>query len=219
MPPERFYKSLYCLWKNAECRPPSGGWAASASAGWAAGSSGMGGTASALPWFPMCRRTTSSRAVSMRSGSSSLARPTSVRSSAFGVAAKARSRWSRATSLVSESSASSNDSPPNPLRVCAEIDKRLGRHLEVDIKDRGDQQHGERIRRHVAARRADGEWDEAPYNAVGFPRVFYLRYHGYRLYFPLMALALGMGVYPKPLTDVMEPTLQHLVQLMSVSKL
>jgi len=35
----------------------------------------------------------------------------------------------------------------------------------------------------------DGEWDEAPYTAVGFPRVFYLRYHGYRLYFPLMALA------------------------------
>jgi squalene-hopene/tetraprenyl-beta-curcumene cyclase len=41
----------------------------------------------------------------------------------------------------------------------------------------------------IANRRADGEWDEAPYNAVGFPRVFYLRYHGYRLYFPLLALA------------------------------
>ena len=37
--------------------------------------------------------------------------------------------------------------------------------------------------------RADGEWDELPYTAVGFPRVFYLRYHGYRLFFPLMALA------------------------------
>jgi squalene-hopene/tetraprenyl-beta-curcumene cyclase len=36
---------------------------------------------------------------------------------------------------------------------------------------------------------ADGEWDEAPYTAVGFPRVFYLRYHGYRLFFPLLALA------------------------------
>ncbi|HEY6432852.1 MAG TPA: squalene--hopene cyclase, partial [Acetobacteraceae bacterium] len=41
----------------------------------------------------------------------------------------------------------------------------------------------------VATQRADGEWTERPYNAVGFPRVFYLRYHGYRLYFPLMALA------------------------------
>jgi squalene-hopene/tetraprenyl-beta-curcumene cyclase len=37
--------------------------------------------------------------------------------------------------------------------------------------------------------RPDGEWDEAAYTAVGFPRVFYLRYHGYRLFFPLMALA------------------------------
>ncbi len=37
--------------------------------------------------------------------------------------------------------------------------------------------------------RADGGWDERAYTAVGFPRVFYLRYHGYKLFFPLMALA------------------------------
>jgi len=41
----------------------------------------------------------------------------------------------------------------------------------------------------VAAMQADGTWEEKPYNAVGFPRVFYLRYHGYRQYFPLFALA------------------------------
>ena len=41
----------------------------------------------------------------------------------------------------------------------------------------------------TAAQQPDGEWIEAPYTAVGFPRVFYLRYHGYRLYFPLLALA------------------------------
>lgn len=35
----------------------------------------------------------------------------------------------------------------------------------------------------------DGSWAEQPYNAVGFPRVFYLRYHGYPRFFPLMALA------------------------------
>jgi squalene-hopene/tetraprenyl-beta-curcumene cyclase len=35
----------------------------------------------------------------------------------------------------------------------------------------------------------DGGWQEEPYTAVGFPRVFYLRYHGYKLFFPLMALA------------------------------
>jgi squalene-hopene/tetraprenyl-beta-curcumene cyclase len=41
----------------------------------------------------------------------------------------------------------------------------------------------------MTTQRPDGEWVELPYNAVGFPRVFYLRYHGYRLYFPLLALA------------------------------
>ncbi|HEY0182835.1 MAG TPA: squalene--hopene cyclase [Rhodopila sp.] len=41
----------------------------------------------------------------------------------------------------------------------------------------------------AATQKSDGEWDEAPYTAVGFPRVFYLRYHGYKLYFPLLALA------------------------------
>jgi squalene-hopene/tetraprenyl-beta-curcumene cyclase len=41
----------------------------------------------------------------------------------------------------------------------------------------------------LATQRSDGEWAELPYTAVGFPRVFYLRYHGYRLYFPLLALA------------------------------
>lgn len=39
------------------------------------------------------------------------------------------------------------------------------------------------------SQRKDGEWDEQAYTAVGFPRVFYLRYHGYRLFFPLLALA------------------------------
>lgn len=34
-----------------------------------------------------------------------------------------------------------------------------------------------------------GEWDESRYTATGFPRVFYLRYHGYRKFFPLWALA------------------------------
>lgn len=37
--------------------------------------------------------------------------------------------------------------------------------------------------------RDDGTWDEEPYTGTGFPRVFYLKYHMYRIYFPLMALA------------------------------
>jgi squalene-hopene/tetraprenyl-beta-curcumene cyclase len=35
----------------------------------------------------------------------------------------------------------------------------------------------------------DGLWDEPRYTATGFPRVFYLRYHGYRRFFPLWAMA------------------------------
>ncbi len=36
---------------------------------------------------------------------------------------------------------------------------------------------------------ADGFWDEERFTATGFPRVFYLRYHGYAKFFPLWALA------------------------------
>ena len=35
----------------------------------------------------------------------------------------------------------------------------------------------------------DGFWPEERYTATGFPRVFYLRYHGYAKFFPLWALA------------------------------
>lgn len=33
-----------------------------------------------------------------------------------------------------------------------------------------------------------GDWEEKQFTGTGFPKVFYLRYHWYRLYFPLMAL-------------------------------
>ncbi len=36
--------------------------------------------------------------------------------------------------------------------------------------------------------RDDGRWDEETFTGTGFPRAFYLRYHFYPLYFPLMAL-------------------------------
>ncbi len=36
---------------------------------------------------------------------------------------------------------------------------------------------------------ADGNWAESEFTGTGFPKVFYLKYHMYRLYFPLMALA------------------------------
>jgi squalene-hopene/tetraprenyl-beta-curcumene cyclase len=35
----------------------------------------------------------------------------------------------------------------------------------------------------------DGLWDEPRFTAVGFPRIFYLRYHGYPKFFPVWAMA------------------------------
>jgi squalene-hopene/tetraprenyl-beta-curcumene cyclase len=39
------------------------------------------------------------------------------------------------------------------------------------------------------SRQTHGMWNDASHTAPGFPRVFYLRYHGYSSYFPLWALA------------------------------
>jgi squalene-hopene/tetraprenyl-beta-curcumene cyclase len=41
----------------------------------------------------------------------------------------------------------------------------------------------------IATQDKKGLWDEQRYTATGFPRVFYLRYHGYPKFFPLWALA------------------------------
>ena len=41
----------------------------------------------------------------------------------------------------------------------------------------------------IATQSEKGLWDEERYTATGFPRVFYLRYHGYPKFFPLWALA------------------------------
>ena len=37
--------------------------------------------------------------------------------------------------------------------------------------------------------RDDGTWDEPEFTGTGFPQVFYLRYHYYPIYFPLLALS------------------------------
>ncbi len=41
----------------------------------------------------------------------------------------------------------------------------------------------------TGAQGADGLWKEERFTATGFPRVFYLRYHGYPKFFPLWAMA------------------------------
>lgn len=56
------------------------------------------------------------------------------------------------------------------------------------------EEDSEAVRRGVdyllSTRGPDGMWEERLYTGTGFPRVFYLRYHGYSKYFPLWALAL-----------------------------
>ncbi len=53
------------------------------------------------------------------------------------------------------------------------------------------------IRYLVLTQEDDGTWDEEEFTGTGFPRVFYLRYHYYPIYFPLLALARwAAGVQP-----------------------
>ncbi len=57
----------------------------------------------------------------------------------------------------------------------------------------------------IATQGPDGNWQEEPFTGTGFPKVFYLKYHYYRLYFPLMALGRYQsecGLENKPPVEV-----------------
>ncbi len=41
----------------------------------------------------------------------------------------------------------------------------------------------------LTTQRSDGDWNETAFTGTGFPKVFYLRYHYYRISFPLIAIA------------------------------
>jgi squalene-hopene/tetraprenyl-beta-curcumene cyclase len=45
----------------------------------------------------------------------------------------------------------------------------------------------------LRTQRVDGTWHEDPFTGTGFPKVFYLKYHYYALYFPLMAISRYMA--------------------------
>jgi squalene-hopene/tetraprenyl-beta-curcumene cyclase len=57
----------------------------------------------------------------------------------------------------------------------------------------GGEVHSDSVRRGVdfllRNQQPDGLWSDPDFTAPGFPRVFYLKYHGYVKYFPLLALA------------------------------
>ena len=54
----------------------------------------------------------------------------------------------------------------------------------------------------------DGTWDEPEFTGTGFPRVFYLRYHYYRIYFPLLALSRWAVTAAASLAEVTVPALR-----------
>ena len=49
----------------------------------------------------------------------------------------------------------------------------------------------------LKTQKVNGSWDEPEYTGTGFPRVFYLAYHLYRVYFPLIALTTYARVFEK----------------------
>ncbi len=59
----------------------------------------------------------------------------------------------------------------------------------------------------VETQGSDGNWQEDQFTGTGFPKVFYLKYHMYRLYFPLLALAR----YKRALASKIEPALNGVV--------
>ena len=60
-------------------------------------------------------------------------------------------------------------------------------HQPLDVLDDAAVEQG---MQYLAATQTEEElWNEEHFTAVGFPRVFYLRYHGYRAFFPLWAMA------------------------------
>lgn len=58
----------------------------------------------------------------------------------------------------------------------------VGGEIKSDAVEKG-------IKFLLAKQKEDGSWDENEFTATGFPKVFYLKYHMYRNYFPLMALS------------------------------
>jgi squalene-hopene/tetraprenyl-beta-curcumene cyclase len=55
--------------------------------------------------------------------------------------------------------------------------------------DREDASVGRAVNHLVEQQNSDGSWDEKEFTGTGFPCVFFLKYHLYRNYFPLYALA------------------------------
>ena len=60
----------------------------------------------------------------------------------------------------------------------------------------------------VGRQQSDGAWDEPEFTGTGFPRVFYLKYHYYPIYFPLLALARWAVTASASLADAAVPVMR-----------
>jgi squalene-hopene/tetraprenyl-beta-curcumene cyclase len=88
----------------------------------------------------------------------------------------------------------SNDSYLDPARSCAgdrsTAFQTAWALLGLMAAGEGDSdavRHG--VEYLMAVQQTEGGWSDPEFTAPGFPRVFYLRYHGYSKFFPLWALA------------------------------
>jgi squalene-hopene/tetraprenyl-beta-curcumene cyclase len=61
----------------------------------------------------------------------------------------------------------------------------------------------------VGTQDADGGWVEEPFTGTGFPRVFYLKYHMYSVYFPLMALGRYLAAIGSRGSGISQPGYRH----------
>ena len=64
------------------------------------------------------------------------------------------------------------------------------------------------IRYLINSQNADGSWDEPEFTGTGFPQVFYLRYHYYRIYFPLLALSRWAMTASSAIAEAESPRLR-----------
>ena len=58
------------------------------------------------------------------------------------------------------------------------------------------------------------DWNEEHFTAVGFPKVFYLKYHGYANYFPLLTIFKVKNLLTKNLNQFICLKNQKLVSLL-----
>ncbi len=81
--------------------------------------------------------------------------------------------------------------PPKHRRPCASTSYQTAWALLalLAVGEVGSEAVRQGVRYLLENQKSDGLWYDPDYTSPGFPRVFYLKYHGYTKYFPLWALA------------------------------